>query len=61
MSKFTSNAEWTKTGRSQDTHSTKDMADGVCESLIRHYGVNTPGCDVRGKCLRAWSEEVKND
>lgn len=57
--KYTSNAEWTKIGKSTDTHQTREAAEGVCEMLLLNYGVNTIGCEIRGKCKRTWVEELQ--
>lgn len=57
---YTSNAEWTKIGLSTDTHKTREMAQGVCDQLMHHYGFQNPPCDTRGHCKKAWVEEFLN-
>lgn len=49
---FFSNAEWTKIKNSSDSHGTFEMAEGVCESLIYHYGEKP--CEIRGICKKAF-------
>lgn len=57
--KYSSNATWTKINNSKDTHTTKEMAQGICDRLLRDYGTNKR-CQTRGRCLSAWVEEVKD-
>lgn len=55
---FTSNAEWTNCGTTQDTHSIYTQAYAVCKILERDYG-EYPGCEIRGVCTKTWVDTVK--
>lgn len=57
---YSSNAEWTKIGKSSDVGGhpdTKGFAEAICEALLRDYGVGTHGCKTRGHCLKTWVED----
>lgn len=59
--KYTSNAEWTITKKSMDTHNSKEFAQEICDSLLREYGFGKPPCETRGNCLKAWVEEKEGE
>ena len=59
---YSSNAEWTKIGKSKDVGGypdTKGFAEAICDRLLEDYGVGTNGCEIRGHCIRTWVEEEK--
>ena len=59
MSRYKSNAKWTKMSDSYDVHDTEEFAKAICERLLEEYGTSTQGCEIRGKCLKTWVTKEK--
>ena len=50
---YKSIATWTKIKKSEDTHSSKEQAEGVCKMLLERWGPGKSPCEIRGNCTSA--------
>jgi len=53
---FKSNAIWSNGNKSSDTHSSLEMAKGVCSRLMSEHGSGGRPCKIRGSCIKTFIE-----
>lgn len=57
---FKSNAKWTKTGNSSDTHDDLNFAITICDILVNDYNRHSP-CPTRGVCVESYVTDENNN